>query len=206
MRAQIEARLRTLDTGPRPLHSMQVDAGGALSEELRRRLAGPRMPAAVLLGLIERGDELTVLLTRRARHLARHAGQVAFPGGRIEDSDADATAAALREAHEEIGLLPEQAAVAGRLGDHVTGTGFLVTPIVAFLVPDFVPRPDPAEVESVFEVPLQRVLDPDCLRVAVEHRYGTRLRGYELIHNGERIWGATAAILATFRKNIYETE
>ena len=206
MRARIEARLRALQVGPLPVQSMQVEGGALPSAELQARLAGPHRRAAVLIGLIDRAPEMTVLLTRRATHLARHAGQVAFPGGRIDPGDADATAAALREAAEEIGLGNDSVEVAGRLGDHITGTGFIVTPIVGFITPQFEPQPDPAEVAAVFEVPLARVLDPASLRATTHERYGTRLRGFELIHEGERIWGATAAMLATFRSEIYLNE
>jgi 8-oxo-dGTP pyrophosphatase MutT (NUDIX family) len=205
MRAQIQARLRNLRISSVPLHSMQPEGGAEPSEELRQRLAGPHARAAVLIGLIERHAGINVLLTRRAEHLPRHAGQVAFPGGRIEPQDADEAAAALREAHEEIGLSPGQVELVGRLGDHITGTGFIVTPVVGFVAPEFVPAADPAEVASVFEVPLGDVFDPGLLRSCVLERYGTRLRGYELIHDGERIWGATAAMLASFRNIVYET-
>ncbi len=206
MRAQIEDSLRKLEITAAPLHTMQVEGDGAQSEELRRRLAGPHARAAVLIGLRELPGGIHVLLTRRAAHLSRHPGQVAFPGGRIESADADAVAAALREAREEIGLEPAQVEIVGRLGDHVTGTGFIVTPVVGFIAPEFTATLDPAEVAAVFEVPLDSVLDPALLRTCVDVRYGTRLRGYELIYDDERIWGATAAMLATFRQIIYESD
>jgi len=205
VRAQIESILRKLEGTSAPLRSMEVIGDGPPSQELRRRLAGPHARAAVLFGLIERPGGIQVLLTRRANHLARHPGQVAFPGGRIEPVDADATAAALREAHEEIGLELAQVEIVGRLADHVTGTGFIVTPVVGFIAPEFSATVDPAEVAAVFEVPLQNVLDPALLRSCVQWRYGTRLRGYELIHGGERIWGATAAMLVSFRNILYES-
>jgi 8-oxo-dGTP pyrophosphatase MutT (NUDIX family) len=206
VRALIEARLRSARSALRPLHSMQIEGDAEPSTELRRRLAGPHERAAVLIGLIEREADIHILLTRRATHLARHAGQVAFPGGRFESADHDAESAALREAHEEIGLHPGSVELIGRMGDHITGTGFIVTPVVGFVAPSFVATPDPAEVEGVFEVPLTAVIGPLGLRVSVEERFGSRLRGYELHYGGERIWGATAAMLATFTKMIYETE
>jgi 8-oxo-dGTP pyrophosphatase MutT (NUDIX family) len=205
VRAQIESSLRKLEGTSTPLRSMEVIGDDPHSQELRKRLAGPHTRAAVLLGLIERPSGIHVLLTRRAAHLARHPGQVAFPGGRIEPADADATAAALREAYEEIGLEVAQVEIVGRLGDHVTGTGFVVTPIVGFIAPEFTATVDPAEVAAVFEVPLRHVLDPGLLRSCVQERYGARLRGYELIHDGERIWGATAAMLVAFRNILYES-
>ena len=206
MRALIEARLRNLTPPRRALESMRIEGDDAHSEELRRRLAGPHSRAAVLIGLIERTTDIHVLLTRRATHLARHAGQVAFPGGRIEPDDRDSEAAALREAHEEIGLPPDHVEVVGRIGDHITGTGFLVTPVIGVITPEFKPQPDPTEVAGVFEVPLSVVFAPDGLSEWVEDRYGARLRGLELNYAGERIWGATAAMLQTFKEILYETK
>lgn len=206
MRAQIEARLRIAQTRLQPLQSMRIEGGAEPSEELRKRLAGPHERAAVLIGLIEREVGIQVLLTRRATHLARHAGQVAFPGGRIESDDPGAESAALREAHEEIGLHPNDVELIGRMGDHITGTGFIVTPVIGFIAPGFVARPDPGEVAGVFEVPLTTVLGPDGLRERIQERFGSKLRGYELDYAGERIWGATAAMLATFREIVYETK
>jgi 8-oxo-dGTP pyrophosphatase MutT (NUDIX family) len=205
VRALIEARLRSAESQLQYVHSMRVAGDGAVSEELAQRLAGPHMRAAVLIGLIERPAGTQLLLTRRAMHLARHAGQVAFPGGRVEADDRGPAAAALREAHEEIGLHPKEVELVGQLGDHLTGTGYIVTPMVGFIRPGFIAQPDPAEVAGVFEVPLEFVFGPDGLRECVHERYGTRLRGYELQYDGERVWGATAAMLATLRKLLYET-
>jgi hypothetical protein len=112
----------------------------------------------------------------------------------------------LREAHEEIGLHPGDVELIGRLADHITGTGFIVTPVIGFIPSGFVATPDPAEVAGVFEIPLTCVIDTDSLRECVHERYGSRLRGYELHYAGERIWGATAAMLVEFRKILYETD
>jgi 8-oxo-dGTP pyrophosphatase MutT (NUDIX family) len=206
MRALIEARLRDARTPLDPLHSMQVDGNGESTAALQRYLAGPHERAAVLIGLIERATDIHVLLTRRAEHLAKHPGQVAFPGGRIEADDSSAEAAALREAHEEIGLRPDRVELIGRIQDHITGTGFIVTPFVGFIPPGFVARPDPEEVADVFEVPFAAMMAPDGLQPCTERRLGTRLRGYELRYGGERVWGATAAMLVTLKKIIYETK
>lgn len=206
MRALIEARLRSAAVSPHPVQSMQVADGQEPSEELQRRLAGPYTPAAVLIGLIEREHDVHVLLTRRATHLSRHAGQIAFPGGRVDPGDSSAEATALREAHEEVGLPPPGVELVGRMADHITGTGFVVTPVIGFISPDFVARPDPGEVAGVFEIALTTVFSREGLRVSVQERYGSQLRGYELIHEGERIWGATAAMLENLRKILYETE
>ena len=155
----------------------------------------PRRPAAVLVPIVERGQGLNVLLTQRTEHLSSHAGQVSFPGGRIEEGDADAIAAALRETEEEIGLAPERVETVGRLDDYETGTGFVVTPIVGFVQAPFALRPDPHEVAAVFEVPLMFVLD----RRNHERRTGFwrgRERTYFAMPYGEHfIWGATAGML-----------
>ena len=206
MRSLLQARLQAAQARQQPVSSMRAAPGSALSSELAKRLAGPHQRAAVLIGLRERAGQTAVLLTQRATHLARHAGQIAFPGGRIEPGDSGATAAALREAHEEIGLHPASVEVVGRLGDHLTGTGFAVTPIVGYIPADFAARPDPAEVAGVFEIPLEVVFGPQGLRECVHERYGTRLRGFELHYEGRHVWGATAAMLQTIRKILYETD
>jgi len=172
---------------------------GPLTAELRERLARPQRPAAVLLALIDRPGGFTMLFTERARHLAHHPGQVSFPGGRVDERE-DAVAAALREAWEEVQMPPEAVDVAGRLPTHVTGTGFSITPVVGFVGGDFHPHPDPGEVAAVFEVPLEAVLAPGALRVAWRERHGTRFKVYELEHSGRLIWGATAAMLKSFKE------
>lgn len=162
----------------------------------------PLVPAAVLVPLVQRDDGLTVLLTQRTAHLAHHAGQISFPGGRIEPTDHDPIAAALRETEEEIGLPPKAVDVLGRLGDYVTGTGFTVVPVVGLIQPPFSLVPDSFEVKDIFEVPLAFVLDTS------NHKRHSRVtpegetRHFHAIPFGDRyIWGATAAILV----NLYET-
>jgi len=169
---------------------------------MRASLPARRTPAAVLVPLVERSGGMTVLLTQRATTLKDHAGQISFPGGRIEPGDADAWHAALREAHEEIGLLPELVEFAGYLPDHVVISGFRVTPVVGFVKPEYQLRIAAAEVHDVFEVPLDFILD------AANHKTRQRQIG-ELtidIHDipyGERnIWGATAGMLMTFRRRL----
>jgi 8-oxo-dGTP pyrophosphatase MutT (NUDIX family) len=162
-------------------------------------------PAAVLVPLVER-PALTVLLTQRATQLRNHAGQIAFPGGRIEPGDGSPQAAALREAHEEIGLEERYIQVIGYLPDHVVMTGFRVTPVVAFVRPGFALKLDSHEVEDAFEVPLDHAFDP------ANHRLRLRRSGFtgeevpfSDIPFGERnIWGATAGMLLTLYRMCIE--
>ena len=157
-------------------------------------------PAAVLVPLIDRAAGMSVLLTRRTDHLAAHAGQIAFPGGRVEEADIDATAAALREAEEEVGLPREFVTVIGRLDTYITGTGFEITPVVGIVSPPFPLAIDPAEVAEVFEVPLAFVLDPNNHR-RTERVFAERRRAFFVLpFEGRNIWGATAGMLV----NLYE--
>ncbi len=154
------------------------------------------VPAAVLVPLIG-GPAPGVLLTKRTAHLARHAGQVSFPGGRIDPTDADAEAAALREAQEEIGLDPRAVEVIGRMPDHVTGTGYRITPVVGLVPPGLVHTLSPQEVEAVFELPMAVLLDPDAPQRR-RAKYRDRWREfYVWPHPEHYIWGATARILVT---------
>jgi len=151
-------------------------------------------PAAVLVPIVL-GANPGVLLTKRTAHLTRHAGQVAFPGGRIDPGDRDAVAAALREAEEEIGLSPGQVEVLGSMPDYVTGTGFTVTPVLGLVTPGFEPAPSAAEVAAVFELPLSVLLDPSApQRRRMEFR-GRMREFWVWPHPDHYIWGATAAIL-----------
>ncbi|HEV7610982.1 MAG TPA: CoA pyrophosphatase [Steroidobacteraceae bacterium] len=177
-------------------------ASAELASQVRASLPARRVPAAVLVPLVEHGTGLTVLLTQRAETLKDHAGQISFPGGRIEPEDKDAWHAALRESQEEIGLLPEFVEFAGYLPDHHVITGFRVTPVVGFVNPQYQLRIAHAEVHDVFEVPLDFILD------AANHKSRRRKLGELMIdvHDipyGERnIWGATAGMLMTLRRKL----
>jgi 8-oxo-dGTP pyrophosphatase MutT (NUDIX family) len=152
-------------------------------------------PAAVLVPLIDRADGITVLLTQRTAHLSAHAGQIAFPGGRIEAGDPDASAAALRETEEEVGLPRDHVTLIGRLDTYVTGTGFEITPVVGLVRVPFPLTIDPFEVAEAFEVPLDFVLDRANHR-RIERVFETRTRTFFVLPFGDRnIWGATAGML-----------
>ncbi len=162
-------------------------------------------PAAVLVGLVDRGEGLQVLLTRRTEALRHHAGQISFPGGRIETHDADPVAAALREAQEEIGLAPAQACALGYLDSFVTITGFHVFPVVAAIAPSFSAQRDPGEVDEVFELPLDFLMDPaNARQLLVEYRGGQRTL-IEFVHQHYRVWGATAAMLVNLRQRLEQS-
>jgi len=164
-------------------------------------MEAPR-PAAVLIPIVAR-DELTVLLTQRTASLSTHAGQIAFPGGRIDDGDASATDAALREAEEEIGLDRGHVEPLGFIDSYRTGTGYRIAPAVALVKPGFELQLNPGEVADAFEVPLAFLIDP-----ANHQRHNREWRGRErsfyAIPYGERyIWGATAGIIKTLHLRLF---
>ena len=163
--------------------------------------------ASVLVALVQR-DELMVLLTQRTDHLNDHPGQISFAGGRVEPTDADAAATALREAHEEIGLEASFVDVLGAMPTYTTGTGFIVTPIVALVAPGFTVTPDPFEVADVFEVPLAFLMNPAHHRRHAVELNGAKREFLSMPWDGHDaqgrprryfIWGATAAML----RNLY---
>jgi 8-oxo-dGTP pyrophosphatase MutT (NUDIX family) len=152
-------------------------------------------PAAVLVPLIDHPEGMSVLLTQRTAHLSAHAGQISFPGGRIEEEDADAIAAALRETEEEIGLPRHRVDVIGRLDTYVTGTGFEIAPIVGIIDPPVPIAIDPFEVAEAFEVPLAFILDRRNHQ-RIERAVGAASRSFFVLpFEGRNIWGATAGIL-----------
>lgn len=167
------------------------------------RALRPLRPAAVLVGLVERPAGTTVLFTRRTDGLRHHAGQISFPGGGCEPEDADATACALRETREEIGLEAGWIEVVGRLNSYVTGTGYAITPVVGFIRSGFAVTPDPSEVAEIFEVPLAFLLDP------ANHQRGSRtIAGgtrhfYAIPYGDYYIWGATASMLVDLHRKVY---
>jgi 8-oxo-dGTP pyrophosphatase MutT (NUDIX family) len=160
--------------------------------------------AAVLVPLVEHADEPSILLTRRADHLEKHSGQVAFPGGKVEDSDDSPIAAALREAEEEIGLDPSHVEIAGVLDTYQTGTGFLILPVVGFVRPGFTLTPDENEVADVFEVPAHIALSEDNWKTDSGEWKGRMWNFYSMDYQGYNIWGATAGMLMHMSRRIAE--
>jgi 8-oxo-dGTP pyrophosphatase MutT (NUDIX family) len=175
-------------------------ASPELVSQVRAALTTQRVPAAVLVPLVEHDTGLTVLLTQRAETLKDHAGQISFPGGRIEADDQDAWHAALREAHEEIGLLPDCVEFAGYLPDHFVITGFRVTPVVGFVNPDYQLRIAEEEVHDVFEVPLDYILDAANHKSRRRQVAGLTIDVHDIPYGERNIWGATAGMLLTLRR------
>jgi len=162
-------------------------------------------PAAVLVGLVPRPDGLTLLLTERQPHLRAHAGQIAFPGGRIDAGDRDAVAAALRETAEETGIAGSFIEPLGFLDTYLTSTNYRVVPVVALLHPGFTVVPEAAEVKDVFEVPLAFLMDPaNHLRHSRDWQGHTRYY-YAMPWQGRYIWGATAGMIRNFYRLMYAT-
>lgn len=162
-------------------------------------------PAAVLVPLVPRADGLNILLTQRQPHLKRHAGQVAFPGGRVDSTDADAVAAALRETVEETGIAPSFVEPLGFLDTYLTSTNYRVVPVVAVVRPGFSVTPHEGEVADVFEVPLAFLMNP-----AHHERHSRAYQGQERFYYAmpwkERyIWGATAGMIRNLYRLMYET-
>jgi 8-oxo-dGTP pyrophosphatase MutT (NUDIX family) len=161
---------------------------------------GPPVQAAVLIPLVTRSEGVTVMLTERAAHLHDHAGQISFPGGRIESTDASPIAAALREAQEETGLTAEWVQVLGTMPPYMTATGFSITPVVSLVTPGFVLAPDDFEVAEVFEVPLSFIANPANHRLHRAELPDGRVRQFYSMPWGRHfVWGATAAML----RNLY---
>ncbi|MFM8586322.1 MAG: NUDIX hydrolase [Gammaproteobacteria bacterium] len=192
---------------PSPCHAPVNDWRlGDVSESRKRRLRQffPEhpTPAAVLIPLVDRGDDLGVLLTVRSSELKHHAGQISFPGGRIEAIDCNPLSAALRETEEEIGLNADRIEVAGYLPDHLVITGYRVTPVVGFVHPGFTVVPDPTEVVEVFEMPLSFVLDERNHIPAVRRFEGEDVHFIDFSFGRHTIWGATAGMLMTLCRTL----
>ena len=161
-------------------------------------------PAAVLVPLVEHANGLTVLLTQRTDHLNHHAGQVSFPGGRVEADDRGPVDTALRETEEEIGLRRDQVEIAGYLDGYETGTGFHITPVVGFVRPGFTLKLDAFEVAEAFEVPLEFVFDPANHQRHRRMHNGRERRYFAMPYGDFYIWGATAAMLMNLYRRAHD--
>jgi len=169
-------------------------------EPMRERLTTTLTPAGVLIPVMQRATELSVLLTQRSAALKHHAGQVSFPGGRMEEHDEDVRITALRETHEEVGIEPRHVTVIGFLGPMPTITGYAVTPVVGLVSDAAELAIDRTEVEYVFEVPLDFLMNASNDRWVERQFHGRAIPMVEFHFEGKRIWGATAQMLLTFRK------
>jgi 8-oxo-dGTP pyrophosphatase MutT (NUDIX family) len=165
-----------------------------------------RRPAAVLIPIVHREPEATLIFTERTASLRAHAGQISFPGGSIDPNDAGPEAAALREAQEEIGLSPRFVETLSLAPDYLTGSGYHVAPVIAIIRPDFELTLNPAEVADAFEVPLAFLMNP------ANHRRGSRVLGgaqrsfFEIPYQGRHIWGITAGIVRILYERLYADE
>lgn len=189
--AGLKARLQRT----RPAFSVYGDDGTGREE-------AALTSAAVLVPIVRREPEMTVIFTQRTAHLRAHSGQVSFPGGRAEPHDPTPEFTALREAQEEIGLAMESVEVLARLPDYLTRTGFRVTPVVGLLQPPFALVPDPREVEAVFEVPLAFLLDPSNHQRRTRELQGRTVGYYAMEFAGRTIWGATAGMVINLYRHL----
>lgn len=174
-----------------------VHVGGGRSEQTGD---SRKTPAAVLIGIMDHGDHLNLLLTKRTSHLRDHGGQVAFPGGQVDPEDADSHDAALREAQEEVGLSRDHVEVLGTMSPYRTVTGFEVTPVIGWIRAPVSLTPDPFEVADIFEIPLQNALSPDNHERRSGMRNGAKRDYFVIDHETHFIWGATAAMIVNFSR------
>jgi len=156
--------------------------------------------AAVLVPLVDRNGRVQLLLTQRTPHLDNHAGQISFPGGRVEEADASREETALRETEEEIGLPRSAVALLGRLPVYDNLSGFRITPVVGWIEPPFVLKPDPFEVAAAFEAPLEHFLETANYQRREFHFRGRHRHYMAIPYEGRYIWGATAAMLYSFAR------
>lgn len=162
---------------------------------------GDRRAAAVLIAFTDSADP-GVILTQRPQWLRSHAGQVAFPGGKVDDSDASIIDAALREAEEELGIAPRDVEVIGTAPVYHSGSGFSITPVIGIIPPDLALDPNPDEVEAWFEVPMHILFDPAAYTQLEGVWQGERRRYYELLWDDRRIWGVTAGIIVNLARRM----
>lgn len=181
-----------------------TDGDFHLNPELREGIIGSaKRDAAVLIGLVERSEGVQVILTKRTERLSSHSGQIAFPGGKIDRADVSPEAAALREAWEEIGLETNEVRVMGRLPDYHTGSGFRIAPVLGEVNPDADFRINPDEVDYMFEVPFNFLMNPKNHVKASRVFRGAERRYYEMPFGEHYIWGVTAGIIRAMHDRIF---
>ncbi len=177
-----------------------------LGMEPKRSNDGQLKAAAVLVPIVKKADSLSVLFTQRTSHLSHHPGQISFPGGRTEPEDTSPKHTALRETEEEVGLPGQFIEVIGELDDYLTRTGFIVTPVVGFISSPYPVTPDPFEVEEVFEVPLNFLLDRNNHQRHSRFLDGKLRHFYAMPYNRHFIWGATAGMLVNLCQLLMDVE
>jgi 8-oxo-dGTP pyrophosphatase MutT (NUDIX family) len=196
--ARVRARLDPVERLDALALNPYTELGGPFSPET------PLTPAAVLAPIVRRPGGYTVLLTLRSSSMPSHAGQVAFPGGRVQPEDGGPLAAALRETFEETGIAADYITPLGGFGAYRTGTNFLITPVVAFVDPAFTLNPDPREVDDVFETPLAFLMDAANHERHARDWQGHRREYYAMPWEGRYIWGVTAGMIKALYDRLYE--
>ncbi len=185
----------------------EIDGDYHLNPDMRDDVISRAVkPAAVLIGLVERDGEAQVILTKRTERLSSHAGQIAFPGGKIDADDASPEAAALREAWEEIGLDINEVEVVGRLPDYHSGSGFLIAPVIGVVSDDADFEINHDEVEYMFEVPLRFLMDPRNHIRSSKFFNGRDRHYYEMPYDGHYIWGVTAGMIRVLHDRVFAHE
>lgn len=194
-----QARLRTR-LGAAPDHDLAQSRVGTQRASALSSLPEIISVAAVLVPIVLHPESPSLLLTLRASHLRSHAGQISFPGGRLEPSDSNLAAAAVRETQEEIGIDSSRIELLGFLSDQIIRSGYRITPVVALLRPGFTVTADSTEVAEVFELPLEFALTAGNYRSRAGRARGLSFEIWELPYGERNIWGATAGILANLRE------
>jgi len=196
--AHLRGRLAGTVKPLNPLDAVTPRGAYSWPEGMLDKIAATLKPAGVLIPVRNHADGLSVLLTQRSADLKLHAGQVSFPGGRMEDSDADIEVTALRETREEIGIAEEHVSIIGYLETMPTVTGYAVTPVVGLVDGSVELTIDKTEVEYAFEVPLTFLADANNHRMVTREWQGLSFSMVEFHFDGQRIWGATAQMLLRF--------
>lgn len=204
LRARILARFEGTSPRHEPTDWRLLGIDAERARKMQSHFPANPVPAAVLVPLVDRPEGLTVLLTQRASQLAKHAAQVSFPGGRLEESDPDVAHAALREAQEEIGLDPSRVRVFGYLPDHLVISGFRVTPVLSLVSPPFSLEINTSEVAEAFEVPVSHIFDTRNHKARLRRVGNEEMLLFDLPWAGHNIWGATAGMLMTLVRMVEE--